>query len=646
MALEERELDALGQLVQSRFDKARAAKQPHHAVMVDCMRMMHGKPLVKTERDAPDIVMDIASPIVKNVTALLLDVFSGSAIAAPYTISPTPVVELPQETEAALLEAVQGELETMVLMAGGDVASVRGQIEDMRQTLLLEENRKAAQAAETLTTTISDRLHDAGWAAEFASFITHFCIYPAAVMKAPAHKEELTPTWNANSVELRQQVVRKVEVVSPFDFYPAPYAADIQSADYVIERRRMTRNELLSLRNAAGYHADTIDEIMEDKPDGAPIAYSVDETDPATDTFGVDGSERDVYDALGYYGRIRNDTLAEYGIEFAESELSASSEAEVWVVAGRVIKCLLNPNPFGRRPFYKASFERVPGSFWGTSPAMKLMDTQRVCTASVRALVRNLQYSSGPIGEVVKERVKDGLSPAQIIPNTIRLVADDNGLSGGAPAYRFHTVPSLSSELTALFERFLGYGYETLGVPRMAFGSTADLGQVGRTSGGMSIILNQATKSIKHALRTLETECIEPVVQDFVDYEVRTSSDPSVRGDVRVYARGVSGLLERESQTADLEWALQSLVPLAGMQDPATGQMVIPASAIQRLLYQIFKNKGIPTQGIFPDFDREEAFSELMSATAQPTDPAAGMPALDGRSATAAQAIDQANAGI
>lgn len=323
--------------------------------------------------------------------------------------------------------------------------------------------------------------------------------------------------------------------------------------------------------------------------------------------------------------------------------MHGASEAEVWVVGGRVIKCLLNPDPLGRRPFYKACFEKVPSSFWGASPAMKLRDTQRVCTASVRALVRNMQYSSGPIGEVRKGAVKDGHAPNAVIPHTIRVVEEDN-FGSGAPAYRFYTVPSLSNELVALFDKFMGYGYELIGIPRVAFGSPQGLGTLGRTAGGVSIILNQSTKAIKQALRMIESGLIEPVVQDFINYEIRTSNDPDIRGDIRVFARGVSGLMEQEGKNGDLEWALQSISSMVGVVDPATQKPVVPITAVQRILYTMFKNKGLSTEGIFPDFDRQEAFGEL-TGQPMPQNPAGGVPDLQGRSPNAEAAIAAANGG-
>lgn len=639
--MEESLIDELGAFVSARFDKARAAKAPHFSDMQDCLKLMHGQPLTQTDGGGPSITMDVSSPVVKGIVGLIRDIFVGST-AAPYTINATPIVDLPSEIEDELIQRIQGDLENILMANGNDTNAVRKQLEEMRSFLRLEENRKAVNAAEILTVVIADRLHDADWENQFIEFIEHFCIYPAAIMKVPSIREKVTMRWTGNTIEPVREFVRGVETISPFDFFPAPYAVDIQSADYVIERRRMTRNELLSLRSAAGYSADVIDAVVEENPNGSPLSYSTSETDPASDTSGVSKEDQDAFDALGYYGLIRNDTLAEYGIEFSDDELLGSSEAEVWVVGKRVIKCLLNPDPAGRRPFHKASFERVPGAFWGASPAMKLRDTQKVCTASIRALVRNMQYSSGPIGEVEKGRIKDGQDPTQIIPNTIRLVSDDN-MGGGRPAYNFYTVPSLSNELTAIFEKFVNYSYELVGIPRLAFGNTQGLGTLGRTSGGMSIVMNQSTKSIKHALRMLEKGVIEPVIQDFIDYELRTSDDPEIRGDVRVYARGVSGMMEQESKNADLEWALQSLASMAGVIDPNTQQPIVPATAIQRVLYQLFKNKGLATDGIFPDFDRQEAVNQILGAPNNPTDE---LPQLDGRSPDAAAAINQANGGF
>lgn len=42
-------------------------------------------------------------------------------------------------------------------------------------------------------------------------------------------------------------------------------------------------------------------------------------------------------------------------------------EVEVILIGPYVIKCAINSSPLKTRPFFNASFDRVPGSFWGRS---------------------------------------------------------------------------------------------------------------------------------------------------------------------------------------------------------------------------------------------------------------------------------------
>ena len=153
------------------------------------------------------------------------------------------------------------------------------------------------------------------------------------------------------------------------------------------------------------------------------------------------------------------------------------------------------------------------------------------------------------------------------------------------------------------------------------------------------MVLNQASKSVKFALRVLEENIIEPVVQSYIDYELMYSMDETIKGDIRVHARGVSGIVEKESQESKLQWALQSLSAYTTVVDQTTGQPIVPPAAIQRLLYQIFKISGISTEGIFPDFDLQSAVAQDI----QSLNPLYQGGTIDGRNASAGQAIAAQN---
>lgn len=636
--------NTLSREVFRRYEAAKAAKSEVYEDMRDCFKMSRGKQLTDPI-DKVDVVMDVASPVVQNIIGLMRHILLNNE-QAPFVIKATPRAELSEEEMRQVENAVFNQGRELMLMIQ-DEGQLKDVLTEMKQSVLLEANKQARTAAERQTELVQDQLHDAGWKSAFIGFLKHFCVYPAAIMKGPVLKARLETVWQGDSIQTQRKIGLAVELISPFDFYPAPYSRSVESADYIIERRRMTRGDLTELYDIEDYDGDAIDEIFDNYPDGYRLSYEMGngEPDHADSESGVSVHERDVFDALGYYGTLRGSVLADAGLDVADERINY--EVEVWIIGGIVIKAVMNPDVKDNRPFCVASFDATTDSIWGISPMMRLRDTQKSATATMRALVRNMRYSSAPMGEVVANRIKDGNNPAEIIPGTIRMV-EDAKLPGQSPtAYTFYEIPSLSGELSALFDKFVAYSYELLGIPRVAFGQTDAIGSVGRTSGGVSIVMNQATKAIKNAMTELEEGLIEPMVNKFIRHNQLTLDDPDLRGDVRAYAKGVSGIIEKESKTEDLLWLMQSLVPMAGAAAP-DGQTIIPPEAPARILYEICKMKGINTAGIFPDFDARDALVEdYGNATGGPApgplNEPATLPTLDGRSAVAAQTIETAN---
>ena len=136
-------------------------------------------------------------------------------------------------------------------------------------------------------------------------------------------------------------------------------------------------------------------------------------------------------------------------------------------------------------------------------------------------------------------------------------------------------------------------------------------------------------------MRLLEELIIEPIIQRIADEAVANSLDQSIKGDIQVRARGVSGIVEKDNRREQLNWAMQSLVPLMQITG-ADGQPVIPPDAPVRLLYEQFKALGIPTDGVFNvDYDKQDA---VKADTGVPPEVVA-QPTLDGRSPDAMAAI-------
>ena len=637
----QRLVEELGQYVRDRFELAKETKREHYDVLLDCLRQVRGE-LLACETLDPDIDVNfnITSPIVKGIVGLIRDVFANS-IEAPFTIKATPQADLNDNMSQKVMQLVVAQLQQMPMMTPDLMEqAMQEQGQALKNAALAEQEKMAGLAADKMNKIIQDRLHDADWLRQFGDFIYNFVVYPTAIMKAPAVTRRPWKRWNGDRMVVEHKLVRAVENISPFDFYPAPNAQTVQDAEYVIEVRRCSRSELVGYYTASGYDADGIRQVLSDMPtghleqreDGHDQNPEVDTTDYA---IGLEDDAQGFYDCVGFYGRIRGELLQEFGVDVGDPDLAY--EAEIWTVNDIVIKAVLNPDIAGQRRFYAASFEPIPGAFWGECPVTRLRDVQRVCTATIVAMVRNMGLASGVLGEVESDRIIDDEDVNVILPNTIREVKSVVGMQGRA--YNFYTVPDISAQLLNVFERFMQYGYETIGIPRVAFGSTENIGTLGRTSGGVAMVLNQASKSVKFALRVLEENVIEPVIQSYIDHELMFSLDMTIKGDIRVHARGVSGIVEKETQENKLQWALQSLSSYVGMQDPMTGQPVVPAEAIRRLLYQIMKSSGISTEGIFPDYDLQSA----MVQDVRSLNPMYQGGTIDGRNAGAGQAIANQN---
>ena len=640
--------ERLGQYVRQRYNAAVDGKREVYALLTKCVRLMEGDRFA--DADGVDVNINIIRPIVRGVKGMMKDVLADTN-DQPYTVVSTPIPTLPRDVQDRLEREIENVLPQLEMMVPPE--QIRPTLEKMRNMALLMMNKEAQKTARKMETQVKDDMVEGNWAKAFDQALYNFVQYPFAVMKSPSLIKRVVKEWDGNKLIARTKMVRACENISPFNFYWAPNATSVETAEYLLERRRIGADELIALADEDQYDAELIDHILDTLPDGHIEPYdNGSDIDPILVESGMEADVTEptpiigMYDAIGLYAKMRGADLIEFGIDVDDER--NWYEAITWSINDIVFSVTLNPDPAGTRPFRVAAYDALPGQLYGTCPALELEDTWRVCSAAVRALVRNMAFASGPIGEVDPTRLADDDDPRILHANMIRLVRPNRGSSTDG-AYRWHDVNSHAPELMGVFDKFLALAYELLGIPRVAFGATDGLGTIGRTQGGLALVMNQASKTIKDALRTVETDIIEPTVQSYIDWNLLYNPDMSIKGDIHAYARGVSGVLEREAQREKLTWALQSIVPLV-----STG--TVPQEAVLRIIYALFQANGLSTDGILPDFDSQEAAATDMAGLGLEGSGAGMMPSaqnvpqlpgndiqLDGRSAVAANAIDNMN---
>ena len=634
--------DALGAFVRLKFSRAVEHKQATTNLLRVCTDQLRGIAPCGDDEDVP-IFMNITAPMVRGVEGLLSNVVVGSSTSRTFIIKPSPEPELSEDDQAILRNRVQGEVDNL-MMGLTDPKLLEQDLQNLEAGLRTEQVKVSMERAERLTTVLHDKLIESEWYDVQAKLLRTFCAMPGVIAKYPAIKFIKKLEYENGIVSPVTKQVKTVEQISLFNFFPAPGATTPQNAEYVIEARKANSNDLLDYATVPGYDADGLRYLLEEYPHG------YEEIDLNTTEKTLEGNEEDVserkssmnlYDLLGYYGRIPGTYLAEYGVQIEDE--NRLYEAEIWCCADIVIRATLNPHPLGKRPFYASSFEPIDGAFFGECVTTKLAEPQRVCTAAVKSAIRNAAFSSGPVGEVDESRVTGEDDPTIIEPFSLKLVKrDPNG--GGHKAYNLDYVKNITPELLSLYTWAKEEAYTMLGLTKAAFGNSDGLGTVGRTSGGVAMILQRADHPIRLSAREFERCFIEEILQDMIDDLMLYSLDESIKGDMQVYAIGVSGLVEQEKKNSDFEWALQSVTAMMNIKD-ATGNPVIPTTAPVRLLYELFKSKGIPTAGVFPDFELLDALSTVAPASTQAAAPANPASLLDGRSQVAVNSIDSASGG-
>lgn len=638
----------LAELVDGRWRVAVAVRALITDRMIQCRRAMEGKPISGRHLD-PDlpVVLNITASIAQGLLALFTDAMTVSE-AELFTLRPSAAPELPIDKQAQIMDqlrAQQAQLAQFGITMDMDttMAAAAGLVR-AAQTEAMDQANTSAQA---LQTDIKEDMQQNGWVIAMSEFLRDYCCNLAGILKYPSPRVRKTRKWVNGALTFIDEVVRCVERIAPEDFYLAPNATGPQpdQSEWVIELRRTNPNELVSLGISPGYDTDEVMRAIQLYPMGRievedGQASFLTQPDQSTSADVNPYTRHHSYDVRCMYGRVHGSLLQDMGV--IVDDPSRSYEAEICVIGECVIRATLNPDPGGRRPFAMRSYEPNVGHAWGESPVSRLLDLQRATTSAFVSLLGDMALAGVHV-EVDPSALHqdDVLKPISIQPRTVRMVKTTTR-AGGGRAYNLFTVNTQIAAFWTQIDHFQAVAYEIVGIPRMALGQQAGAGTIGRTAGGVAAMLNQASKGVKQALRDLEKYVIEPVVQAVVDWELQwnTHEHPEFLGDVNVMARGLTGMIEQASKVDDLQWALQTLGSIADKANP-DGSPVVPQDAIPRLVYMMFKARGVPTDGMFTqDYD---TLGQLAGDQTAPMNNTTGGIRLDGRSPSAAAAIATAN---
>ena len=146
--------DELASMVKQKYQIAADANREAHQRALDCLNQMKGtlfdSLVYEGYEHFRDIQMNITHPIVMGFKAMIAEILDP-IMSQPFTLEPSPLVELPPDVAQRLRDAVRQRLPQLVQLAGGDQSKLMNIIDEFTSATRQYEFEAAQRAAERMT---------------------------------------------------------------------------------------------------------------------------------------------------------------------------------------------------------------------------------------------------------------------------------------------------------------------------------------------------------------------------------------------------------------------------------------------------------------------------------------------------------------
>ena len=535
------------------FSEAQAAKSNVIERLLACERQRRGEypPRLKAQIAASggqEIFMMLTDIKCRAADSWIKDVMLNHA-ESTWALQPTVEPTLPPELKAEVTQimmAEAAEVAAMGVQPDPEVMAAREQ--EIHDEATARVQALAKDRCDRMSTRITDKLSEGGFDTALKALIYDFTTYPTVFMKGPVLRKKKTMAWGANfQPQVEETVVINVDRVSPWDLFPSAGAVTIQDG-YLIHRHKLSRKAVRQMIGMPGSNKVALTSVLQTYKLGLKTITNGDNEHEHLNgrnvTFGADG----LIEALEYWGPASGQMLKEWGMKSVNGKpVDELDEYQInaWKIGGFVVRVQINPDPLDERPYSKASFEDIPGAFWGVALPEMMADVQIMCNASARALAANMGIASGPQVEVNIDRLARGEVVTSMFPWKVWQTTSDRS-GAGHPAIRFFQPSMNAAELLQVYTYFSKIADEVTGVPNYIYGSSA-VGGAGRTASGLSMLMENAAKGIKHAILSLDSANSEMIVRLY-NHLMMFDPDTSIKGDMNVVAAGAIGAMIREQQ--------------------------------------------------------------------------------------------------
>tara|TARA_R100000781_G_scaffold35540_1_gene25318 strand:- start:3467 stop:5578 length:2112 start_codon:yes stop_codon:yes gene_type:complete len=562
--------------------------------IVDVLFGSNKFPLTINPSVLPDGVADAVhiniDPNAEQATDILRDSFTKET-TKPYLIGPDTELK-PGETMADLRRRL-GPVEDKVDPVSEKI------IEGDGSTPTSVTFHPAMVAAKKMEKKVHDQLNESGASKHLRSMAFEMALLGTGVMKGPFAVDKEYPNWDDNGdYDPLIKTVPSTNHVSVWDFYPDPEATSMDDAEYVVERHKMSRNQIRALKDRPYFMEDAIEEAVASGSDYVRKHWEMKMEDD--DSISTD-SER--WEVLEFWGFVDKEILEENGIKIPKEYKDLFEvNANIWTVNGKVIRCVLNPFKPARIPYYAVPFEHNPYSFFGVGIAENMDDTQTLMNGFMRMAVDNAVLSGNLLIEIDETNLVPGQDMSVHPGKVFRR-------QGGAPGQAIFGTkfPNVAGENMQLFDKARVLADESTGFPSFAHGQTGVTG-VGRTASGISMLMSAANGSIRTVVKNVDDYLIAPMGKAFFAFNMQFDFDEGIRGDLEVKANGTESLMANEVRSQRLMQFLQV----------ASNPMLAPFAKMDYIVREIAKSMDLDPDKVTNSMADAAIQAEIMKGFQQP----------------------------
>jgi len=474
----------------------------------------------------------------------------------------------------------------------------------------------AMVAAKQMQKKIHDQLEESSASKHLRSTAFEMALFGTGVMKGPFAADKEYPNWDdEGEYNPIFKTVPQLNHVSVWNFFPDPDAANMDEAQYVIERHKMSRTQLRGLKKRPFFRSAVIDEAIAAGENYIRKYWEDDLSDYSPDN-GIDR-----FEVLEYWGMCDTELLLDNEIDIPK-ELKEFDElqANIWICNGKLLRMVLNPFKPAKIPYMAAPYELNPYSFFGVGIAENMDDTQTLMNGFMRMSVDNAVLSGNLLIEVDETNLVPGQDLSVYPGKVFRR-------QGGAPGQAIFGTkfPNVSQENLQLFDKARQLADESTGLPSFAHGQTGVTG-VGRTASGISMLMNAASGSIKTVIKNVDDYLLKPLGEGFFRFNMQFDFDKSLKGDLEVKARGTESLMANEVRSQRLMQFLQV----------ASNPALAPFAKFNYIVREIAKSMDLDPTKVTNNMDEAALQAEIMKGMqaeqqqqAQGQQPPAGANPLD-----------------